>query len=86
MLSARLCRSLGRGKEGGGGVEEAMRKHMKSKNTRKLEKADKEQEAHKEAMMRHIILVSARQNFSWIKIPGEGARTPPPSSCFTINL
>ena len=27
MLSARLCRSLGRGKEGGGGVEEAMRKH-----------------------------------------------------------
>lgn len=40
MLSARLCKSLGRGKEGGGGVEEA----------------------------------------------GEGARTPPPSSCFTINL
>ena len=28
MLSARLCRSLGRaGKEGGGGVEEAVRKH-----------------------------------------------------------
>ena len=52
MLSARLCRSLGRGKEGGGGVEEAMMKHMKSKNTRKRTRSI---EAHKEAMKRHII-------------------------------
>ena len=47
MLSARLCRSLGRGKEGGGGVEEAMKKHMKSKNTKGSYEEAYEKQEHK---------------------------------------